>query len=336
MKSNETTSNSSTSVEEFDASFLAKFRIRLKDPYFWADWMVVFAFLLVVIIFGAIAPTKFLTMYNLNNILIASAIPAILVIGQTFVVATAGIDLSVSSVMTLGAVTFGLAFTNGWSVLFACLFGTIAGALCGIVNGVIISKWKINDFIVTLGMLSIASGFALVLSHGSPRQVINESLSRLAIGAVGELPYLMIIALFLATIAHFALFNTRFGTHVFATGGNEDSARSMGISTVRIKIAVYTISGVLAGFAATLAVSRIGSAEPAANTALLLNSVAAVVLGGVSLFGGRGTIFGPIMATILLQSLSNGLTVVGVASYYQYISIGSVVIISAMLVRTSK
>ncbi|TRZ55739.1 MAG: ABC transporter permease [Streptomycetaceae bacterium] len=336
MKSNETTSNSSTSVEEFDASFLVKFRTRLKDPYFWADWMVVFAFLLVVIIFGAIAPTKFLTMYNLNNILIASAIPAILVIGQTFVVATAGIDLSVSSVMTFGAVTFGLAFTNGWSVLFACLFGTIAGALCGIVNGVIISKWKINDFIVTLGMLSIASGFALVLSHGSPRQVINESLSKLAIGAVGELPYLMIIALVLATIAHFALFNTRFGTHVFATGGNEDSARSMGISTVRIKIAVYTISGVLAGFAATLAVSRIGSAEPAANTALLLNSVAAVVLGGVSLFGGRGTIFGPIMATILLQSLSNGLTVVGVASYYQYISIGSVVIISAMLVRTSK
>ncbi|TRZ56988.1 MAG: ABC transporter permease [Streptomycetaceae bacterium] len=336
MKINETSSNSSTSVGEFDASLLAKFRVRLKDPYFWADWMVVFAFLLVVTIFGAIAPTKFLTMYNLNNILIASAIPAILVIGQTFVVATAGIDLSVSSVMTLGAVTFGLAFTNGWSVLFSCLFGTIVGALCGIVNGIIISKWKINDFIVTLGMLSIASGFALVLSHGSPRQVINESLSKLAIGAVGQLPYLMIIALVLATIAHFALFNTRFGTHVFATGGNEESARSMGISTVRIKIAVYTISGILAGFAATLAVSRIGSAEPAANTALLLNSVAAVVLGGVSLFGGRGTIFGPIMATILLQSLTNGLTVVGVASYYQYISIGSVVIISAMLVRTSK
>jgi ribose transport system permease protein len=110
----------------------------------------------------------------------------------------------------------------------------------------------------------------------------------------------------------------------------------MGISVVKIKVAVYVISGALAGLAATLAISRIGSAEPAANTSILLNSVAAVVLGGVSLFGGRGTIFGPFIATLLLQSLANGLTVIGVAAYYQYLSIGLVVILSAALVRTDK
>ena len=336
MKSIERISSSFTSVEELDISAFAKMRNRLKDPYFWADWMVVLAFFLVVVVFGAIAPHNYLTLYNLNNILVASAIPAIIVVGQTFVVATAGIDLSVSSVMTLGAVCFGLAFTNGWPLWASSLIGVVAGGIAGALNGVIISKWKINDFIVTLGMLSVAAGVALVLSDGSPRQIISSPLAHLAIGSIANIPYLMIIAIVIALIAHFALFNTRFGTHVFATGGNEDSARSMGISVPRIKIAVYTISGLLAGFAATLMISRIGSAEPAANTAILLNSVAAVVLGGVSLFGGRGTIFGPIVATILLQALTNGLTVIGVAAYYQYVSIGLVVIFSAMLVRTSK
>ena len=196
-------------------------------------------------------------MYNLNNVLVASSIPAIIAVGQTFAVTTAGIDLSVSSTMTLGAVVFGLTFTNGWPLWGSAVAGTIAGFLCGVLNGVIIAKRKISDFIVTLGMLSVAAGFALVFSDGT-----------------------------------------------------------------------------LAGFAAMLTISRIGAAEPAANTSILLNSVAAVVLGGVSLFGGRGTIFGPFVATLLLQALTNGLTVVGVAAYYQYVSIGLVVILSAALVRT--
>jgi ribose transport system permease protein len=144
----------------------------------------------------------------------------------------------------------------------------------------------------------------------------------------------MMIALVIVVAAHFFLFNTRFGTHILATGGDPDAARAMGVNIDLVKITVYAISGTLAGFAAMLTISRIGSAEPAANTSILLNSVAAVVLGGVSLFGGRGTIFGPFIATLLLQALTNGLTVVGVAAYYQYVSIGLVVILSAALVRT--
>jgi ribose transport system permease protein len=143
----------------------------------------------------------------------------------------------------------------------------------------------------------------------------------------------MYIAFAIVVFSHFLLFHTKFGVHLLAVGGDPDSARAMGVSIVKIKVAVYGISGLLAGFAATLAIARIGAAEPAANTAILLNSVAAVVLGGVSLFGGRATIFGPFVATLLLQALSNGLTIVGVASYYQYISVGIVVILSASLVR---
>jgi ribose transport system permease protein len=238
--------------------------------------------------------------------------------------------------MTLGAVAFGLAFTNHWPLWAAWLLGSAVGCLAGIANGVIIAKRKISDFIVTLGMLSVASGIALVLSNGQPRQIISPFLAKLAINGIGDVPYLMILALVIAVAAHFLLFNTRFGTHLLATGGDPEAARAMGVSIDRIKIAVYGISGLLAGFAATLTIARIGAAEPAANTSILLNSVAAVVLGGVSLFGGRGTIFGPFVATLLLQALTNGLTVIGVAAYYQYVSIGLVVILSAALVRTNR
>ena len=329
-KNKETASAEAGAVSKF-----ALLREGFKDPFFWSKWLVVVAFLLVVLIFGALSPEAFLTTYNLNNILVASAIPAIIVVGQTFTVATAGIDLSVSSIMTFGAVCFGLAFTNGWPLYQCIIFSTLAGMLCGVMNGLIIAKRQINDFIVTLGMLSVAAGGALVLSDGKPRQIIDESLANIAINEFVHIPYLMFIAFGIVVIAHFVLFHTRFGTHLLAVGGDPDAARAMGISIVKIKVVVYSISGSLAGFAAVLTISRIGAAEPAANTSILLNSVAAVVLGGVSLFGGRATIFGPFVATLLLQALSNGLTILGVASYYQYIAVGVVVIVSASLVRTS-
>lgn len=295
MKKISRKSTAPSSEGAVDINFLSRVRSKIQDPFFWSDWLVVVAFVFVIAFFGAIAPAEFLTLWNLNNILVAASIPAIIAVGQTFTVLTAGIDLSVSSTMTFGAVTFGLAFTNGWPLWQCVLIGTIAGTFVGLLNGLIIAKRKINDFIVTLGMLSVASGAALVLSDGKPRQVISESLATLAIGDKANIPYLMMVAFVIVVVAHFVLFHTRFGTHVFAVGGDPESARAMGISVVKIKIAVYVISGALAGFAATLAISRIGSAEPAANTSILLNSVAAVVLGGVSLFGGRGTIFGPLL-----------------------------------------
>ena len=137
-------------------------RSKAKDPFFWSDWLVVVAFVLVIAFFGFIAPEEFLSLWNLNNILVAASIPAIIAVGQTFTVLTAGIDLSVSSTMTFGAVVFGLAFTNSWPIWQCILAGTVAGTLVGLLNGLIIAKRKINDFIVTLGMLSVAAGAALV------------------------------------------------------------------------------------------------------------------------------------------------------------------------------
>jgi ribose transport system permease protein len=305
---------------------------RLRDPGLWADWTAVVALVVLVIVFGIASPT-FLSWGNVQAILIAAAILVILTVGQSYVIITAGIDLSVASALTLGSVVLGQAVSRGWSIALACVLAVAAGTLVGIINGLVIAKGKITDFIVTLGTLSIAAGAALVLSNGEPVTVTSAFLLRLATGSLGPIPYFVIVAAVVAIIGHIVLFHTRFGTHLLATGGEPEASRAMGINIDRVKIMAYVISGFLAGLASILLTARIGAAEPAANTTFLLNSVAAVVLGGVSLFGGRGTIIGPVVGALLLTALVNGLTLLGVSQFYQEVAIGIVVVLSALLMR---
>lgn len=305
---------------------------QLTDPGFWADWAALVGLVVLVVFFG-IANSTFLTESNIQATLIAAAIPVILAVGQTFVIATAGIDLSVASSMTFGAIMLGTTSSHGWPIGLACLAAVVFAGLIGVLNGVVIAKGRITDFIVTLGTLSIASALALIVANGNPIQVTSTLLLKLSVNSIGPVGYSMIVALVLALVAHFALFHTRFGVHVLATGGDAESARAMGVSIDRIKIAVYTISGALAGIGAILLVARLGAAEPAANTTYLLNSVAAAVLGGVSLFGGRGTIAGPVLGALLLTVLVNGLTLMGVSQFYQPLSVGIVVVLAAVLMR---
>jgi ribose/xylose/arabinose/galactoside ABC-type transport system permease subunit len=311
---------------------LAGLRERLKDPAFWADWTVVPAFVVLLVVFGLISDV-FLTGDNIESVLAASAVLIVLAIGQTFAVATAGIDLSMGSVLTLSGVVLGQLYADGRSIWLAVLAAVAVGAAVGFINGFVIAKASITDFIVTLGSLSIAAGLALVISDGKPVEVINKVMLDLSTNSVGPLRWMVIVALLVALGAHMLLFHTRFGTHLLATGGNVEGSRAVGVRTARIKIAAYTISGAMAGLAAVLLVARIGSAEPAAATTLLLNAVAAVVLGGVSLFGGRGTIAGPVIGAVLLTALVNGLTLAGVSEAYQPIAVGTVVVASAVLMR---
>jgi ribose/xylose/arabinose/galactoside ABC-type transport system permease subunit len=309
---------------------------RLKDVSLWAEWAALVGLIVLVIIFQ-IANSTFLSFGNVQAMLVAGAILIILAIGQSYVVLTAGIDLSIASTLTFSAVAFGQIFsrTDG-NLLLSCLAAIAAGGIVGTINGLLVSKGKITDFIVTLGTLSAASGAALIFADGKPVTVINITLLKLSTGGVGIFGWTFIIAIAIAVIAHVVLFWTRFGTHVLATGGSPEAANATGISTARIKLAVYMISGLLAGFASILLVARIGAAEPAANTAFLLNSVASVVLGGVSLFGGRGSITGPVIGALLLTVLVNGLTLVGVSQFYQPLSVGVVVVLAAFLTRFQK
>lgn len=308
---------------------------KLLDPGFLAEWAALIGLIVLIVVFQALNPT-FLSLGNIQAMLVASAILIVLAIGQTFVVATAGIDLSIASVLTLSAVAFGTAFTSGWGLVGSILASVVTGGVVGIVNGVLISRGRITDFIVTLGTLSAASGLALIIADGKPQTIISAPLLKLSTGSVWIFGYSFIIAIALAVIAHVVLFRTRFGTYVLATGGNAEAAAATGVNTRRVKTAVYVIAGVLAGIAAVLLVARVGAAEPAANTAFLLNSVASVVLGGVSLFGGRATIVGPVIGALLLTALVNGLTLLGVSQFYQPLAVGVVVIGAAFLTRFQK
>jgi ribose transport system permease protein len=315
-----------------EPSAIDELRGRLRDPGFWAEWTVIPAFVVLLIVFGLISDV-FLTSNNIESVLAASAVLIVLAIGQTFAVATAGIDLSMGSVLTLSGVVLGQLYQDGRSIWIALLAAILVGAAVGFVNGFVIAKAKINDFIVTLGSLSIAAGLALVISDGKPVEVIQKTMLDLSTNSVGPLRWTVILALLVAIGAHVLLFHTRFGTHLLATGGNAEGSRAVGVRVARIKMAAYTLSGAMAGLAAILLVARVGSAEPAAATSLLLNAVAAVVLGGVSLFGGRGTIAGPVIGAVLLTALVNGLTLAGVSEAYQPIAVGTVVVASAVLMR---
>jgi ribose/xylose/arabinose/galactoside ABC-type transport system permease subunit len=306
--------------------------VRLKDVGAWAEWAALVGLVVLVVVFQGLNST-FLSLGNVQAMLVAAAILVVLSIGQTFVVATGGIDLSIASTMTLGAVAFGAAFAAELPLLVCFLLAVAAGCLVGVVNGVLIGRGKITDFIVTLGTLSVASGVALVIAEGKPVTVVNGFLLKLSTGGLWIFGWPVLVAAVLAIVAHVVLFNTRFGTHVLAAGGSAEAATATGISTARIKIAVYTIAGVLAGLGAILLVARVGAAEPASNTSFLLNSVAAVVLGGVSLVGGRATIHGPVIGALLLTALANGLTLVGVSQFYQPIAVGTVVVLAALLTR---
>lgn len=293
------------------------------------------ALFLLVVVFGTLDST-FLSSGNIQAILQASAILVVLAVGQTFVVATAGIDLSVASTMTLGAVVLGQVFASGAGIGWAILAGVTAATAVGLINGAIVAKGGITDFIVTLGTLSAASGLALVIADGKPEPILSGFMLDLSASGIGIISWSVLVAALVAVGAHVVLFHTRLGVHVLAVGGSTEAARSTGVRTTRVKMSVYLISGMLAGLAAVLLVARVGAAEPASNTSFLLNSVAAVVLGGVSLFGGRATIIGPVVGALLLASLVNGLTLLGVSQFYQPLAVGIVVVLAAFLTRFQK
>ncbi len=322
--------NGSTALRETE-----RWTLSLREPGFWADQAALVGLITLAIVFELINPT-FLSAGNIRAILDASAILIILSVGQTFVIATGGIDLSVASAMTFGTVILGEIFRFGWGLVPACILSIVAGAFVGAINGALIGRGKITDFIVTLGTLSAASGGALILSSGEPITIISANLLRFATSSLWVFRTSFIIALVVAVLAHVVLFRARLGTHVLATGGSPEAANAMGISVASTKFAAYFISGLLAGLGGILFVARIGAAEPAVDTSFILNSVAAVVLGGVSLFGGRATILGPFVGAILLAALVNGLTLVGVSQFYQPLSVGIVVVLAAFLGRLRK
>lgn len=275
----------------------------------------------------------FLTVSNLLNVAQQTSINAIIAVGLTFVIITAGIDLSVGSILAFAGVVLAWSLQVGVPLPLALLLGMVVGTVSGLVNGVLISYGRLPPFISTLGMMSVARGAALLFSDGRPISGFNEGFRFLATGEIFYIPVPVIITGLVYLAAHFVLTRTKFGRYAYAIGGNEEAALLSGVNVKFQKAMVYGLSGLLSGLAAIILTARLNSAQPIAGIMYELDAIAATVIGGTSLMGGRGTIFGTLIGALIIGVLRNGLNLLDVSPYIQQVVIGSV-IIGAVLVDT--
>lgn len=282
----------------------------------------------------------FLSYDNMLIILRQISINGILAIGMTFVIITAGVDLSVGSVLALaGIVAARFATSNSGlkigdttdALLIPFLVALAIGTICGYVNGAILSKYRIQPFIVTMGMLSAARGLTLLTTGGNPVSQLNSTFRWIGNGYIASIPVPVVIYLLIFILSWVLLYKTTFGRYVFAVGGNEKSARTSGINIVRIKVLVYTISGALAGIAGLILTARTGSAQTNAGNAYELDAIAAVVIGGTSMTGGIGTLSGTFFGVLIIGVMNNSLDLLGVPSYYQQVIKGALIVIAVLL-----
>jgi len=297
--------------------------------------LVPFLGLFLIITIITILNPDFLSVSNLLNVLRQVSINAIIAFGMTFVILTGGIDLSVGSILALtGAVTAGM-MAGGTDPILAMLLGLILGALLGAVNGVLIAKGNVAPFIATLATMTIYRGLTLVYTEGRPISGLGDSLTfqMLGKGYFLGIPVPVVTMLISFGILYFILKKTTFGRRVYAVGGNEEASKLSGIKTGRIKIYVYSLTGFLSALAALILTSRLNSAQPTAGQMFELDAIAAVVLGGTSLTGGRGWIVGTLIGALIIGVLNNGLNLIGVSSFFQQVVKGLVILFAVLIDR---
>ena len=291
--------------------------------------------LLVLILIVSCLSDNFFTLNNIFNILQQTSINAIIAVGMTLVILTSGIDLTVGSIFALaGAVTasmIGADISPFIAICTALILSTILGAF----SGVIIAKGKLQAFIATLVMMLILRGATLVYTKGSPISIgtndNSEMFEWIAFGRVFGIPVPIIIMLVVFAAAWYMLKYTRLGRYIYALGGNESATQLSGINVDKVKIIVYAMSGLLCAVASTIEVSRLSSAQPTAGTGYEMDAIAAVVLGGTSMSGGRGKIIGTLIGALILGFLNNGLNMLGVDAYYQMIVKGGVILLAVLV-----
>jgi ribose transport system permease protein len=273
----------------------------------------------------------FLTFNNLFNVGTQIAVIAILAFGQTFVIVSGGIDLSVGSVLGLAGIMFGWASAvAGLPLPVALALGIGAGALAGLTNGLLITLGNLPPFIATLAMLSAARGLALVISNGVPLNPIPDAIRTLGSGDLVFVPLPVVLMLIMWVITLVILRSTYPGRCMYAIGGNEEASRLSGINVDRQKLIIYTLSGLIAGIAGILLTARLASAQPQAGFTFELDAIAAVVIGGASLSGGVGTASGTLIGALILGVLRNGLNLLNVSSFWQQVVIGAVIALAVM------
>lgn len=305
-----------------------------REPFDFARWWdrvgILMVLVVLVLLMAAIAP-NFNRVDNLLNIARAISINAILAAGMTVVILTGGIDLSVGSIIAVSGVVAVIAAIAGVPAPLAVLTGMGVGALCGLVNGWLTAYLSLAPFIVTLGTMTFLRGLAYTITDGQP--IVSSSLNfrDLGNGYVGPIPVPVIVMVVVYAVVWFVLERTRYGRHVYAVGGNAEAAKLAGVRVKRTVTSVYVLAGACAGLAGVIFAARVISAQPTAGTGYELDAIAAVVLGGTSLAGGRGRIVGTLIGSVILGVLSTGLILLNVQFFTQLLIKGAVIILAVAI-----
>ena len=296
--------------------------------------------LLVLMALVSLISPSFLTLDNLLNILRQTSVNAVIAAGMTFVILTAGIDLSVGSILALAGAICAAMIGLDTPLFVALAVTVVVGASMGAVQGSIVSFFNVQPFIATLVGMTMFRGATLVFTAGRPISTgdydVAESFYQIGGGYVAGIPIPVILAFIVFVGCWYILNNTRFGRYVYAIGGNEQVAKLAGVNVKRVKIMVYALSGSLAALAGIVLTARLESAQPTAGLAYELDAIAAVVLGGTSLAGGRGRITGTLIGALIIGTLNNALNILDVSSYYQMIAKGGVILLAVMLDQRGK
>lgn len=300
----------------------------------WRRNIIYIGFILVFLFFAATLEDRgFLTERNLTNVIRQTATITVMAVAMTFVIGSAQIDLSVGSIVGLASVTTAMAISE-FGVPVGILAGLATGLIVGAVNGVLVAYVAIPSFLVTLGMLGIAHGSAMWITDTAPQPILDDTFNNLlGSGDIGPVPSLVFWTIVAVVIGHIALRKTGYGRRVLATGGNPVAARFSGVDTRKITFAVFTVMGVTAAFAGMMLAGRLHSGRFTFGEGFELSVIAAVILGGTSLFGGRATVIGTVLGSLMIGLINNGLTLMGMESSQQQIVRGAIIILAVALAR---
>ncbi|PTK77055.1 ribose ABC transporter permease [Staphylococcus haemolyticus] len=297
--------------------------------------IIPFIGLILLIIVVSILNPSFLDLSNLLNLLRQISINGLIAFGMTFIILTGGIDLSVGSILALSSAFIALMITSGVDPIIALIIGVLIGFVLGAVNGLLVTKGNMEPFIATLATMTIFRGLTLVITDGNPITNLGDSylFQLFGKGYFIGIPVPAVTMIIVFVILLIILQKTTFGRHTYAIGGNEVAAKISGIKVNKIKILIYGISGLMSALAGGILTSRLNSAQPTAGTSYELDAIAAVVLGGTSLTGGKGRIVGTLIGVLIIGVLNNGLNLLGVSSFYQQVVKGVVILIAVLIDR---
>jgi ribose transport system permease protein len=301
----------------------------------WRDMGTVLGLVILVVVFSSMT-SVFLTERNLINILQQSSINACIAIGMTLVIISGGIDLSVGPIAALAAVISASLLMAGFPVPVVLASALAVGLACGFVNGALIAYVGLQPFIVTLGTLSLFRALALLYTGGNPVLGLPNGFRRLFASEIFGLPVPVVVVAILAVAATILLKKTPLGEYILAVGGNEEAARVSGVPIEMTKVVTYMISGGLASLAAIILIARLGAAEPILGNLWELEAIAAAAIGGASLMGGKGSIYGTILGAVVLGAMRNGLTLLNVQAFYQLLATGIIIILAMVVDRLAR